>query len=321
MKNLRDELNIELPRAKGAYLGEAPEKIWTEDGWVLEEKADGTRESLQIGSDRSLLVGRNRENFLKGVENAGNFMLHSHPIFSNICCHELDGTILDGELTLHFTQDGETDETTRVRISEGVFAGYTVWQALFVNGQDLRTRSDAERRQAAKEVIERLNEPLIRLIDRYPATLGRLKEIQDSGAEGAVAKLTTAPLVIGQRTCPTWWKLKTQLGGLDAFVTGFSEGRVGGSGVKGIKAVPSGKFATFTVSMMKDGKITPVAKVTHLPADVLNDDVSTFKRKYQFKVMEFTSSNFNGKSFRWPRFVRWRDDKNPVDCVFSEQIG
>ena len=68
MKNLRDELNIELPRAKGAYLGEAPEKIWTEDGWVLEEKADGTRESLQIGSDRSLLVGRNRENFLKGVK-------------------------------------------------------------------------------------------------------------------------------------------------------------------------------------------------------------------------------------------------------------
>lgn len=327
MKNLRDELNIELPRAKGAYLGEAPEKIWTEDGWVLEEKADGTRESLQIGSDRSLLVGRNRENFLKGVENAGNFMLHSHPIFSNICCHELDGTILDGELTLHFTQDGEPDETTRVRISEGVFAGYTVWQALFVNGQDLRTRSDAERRQAAKEVIERLNEPLIRLIDRYPATLGRLKEIQDSGAEGAVAKLTTAPLVLGQRTCPTWWKLKGQ-NSVDVFITGVTEGKEGGSGIRGIKPRPNGKAASFTVSMFgapnkrlnRALTIMPVAKVKHLPDDVQEDGFRNFS-KYKGKVMEIKVSGWNGKSFRWARFIRWRDDKTAMDCKFSEQVS
>ena len=114
MDNLREKYNIELPRARGAYLEEAPDKIWTEEGWVIECKEDGTRESLQIGAYESLMVGRNREGFLKGVEQAGPFMVHHHPIFSAIACKELEGTILDGECTMHFTKDGEYDETTQV---------------------------------------------------------------------------------------------------------------------------------------------------------------------------------------------------------------
>lgn len=41
MINLREQYGIELPRAKGAYLEDAPEKIWNEPGWVLEVKEDG----------------------------------------------------------------------------------------------------------------------------------------------------------------------------------------------------------------------------------------------------------------------------------------
>ena len=32
-------------------------------------------------------------------------------------------------------------------------------------------------------------------------------------------------------------------------------------------------------------------------------------------------SGWDGKRFRWPRFVRWREDKSSADCKFDEQLG
>ena len=320
MENLRELHNIELPRARGAYLDEAPACIWTEPGWVLEVKEDGTRESLQIGELGSLLVGRNREGFLKGVENAGSFMVHKHPVFSHIACAELASTILDGELTMHFTQDGDYDETTKVRRREGKFAGYTVWQCLFWKGKDVRELPDAERRKLAEEAVSLLNNPLIRLIERFPATREKLQEIWDAGEEGAVAKLETASLKIGQRTCTHWWKLKSQQT-VDAFVTGVTEGKSGGSGVKGVKPQKNGTAASLTLSMLDArGKIITVAKVKHLPDSIVQDGFKNFAA-YKHRVMEMRVSGWNGKAFRWARFIRGREDKRPFDCRFAEQIG
>ena len=72
MRDLRNELNINLPRCKGAYLEDSPPEVFTDGDWVLEPKLDGNRCSLQIGAKRSLLVGRNRQDFLKGVDQAWN---------------------------------------------------------------------------------------------------------------------------------------------------------------------------------------------------------------------------------------------------------
>ena len=327
MRNLRDELNIELPRAKGAYLEDAPDKIWTEKGWVLEPKEDGTRESLQIGMKNSLMVGRNREDFLKGVEKAGSFMVHDHPVFSKIACSGWEGTILDGECTMHFTQDGEYDETTKVRIREGKFVGYTVWGALFVKGTDVRDTSEEYRRIMAEIFLKYLEHPNIRLIDRFPATREKLEEIQASGEEGAVAKWIYGTLPKNQRTCPTWWKLKTQ-DTVDAFITDVTEGKSGGSGVAGIKPQQNRTAASFTVSMFqpycgglaRGMKIVPVAKVKHLPDEIQSDGFLNFAQ-YKGRVIEMKVSGWNGKAFRWARFIRFRDDKSATECKFSEQIG
>ena len=274
MENLREKHKIDLPRAKGAYLEDAPESIWTNPAYVLEPKLDGTRESLQIGTTESLLVGRNRQDFLKGVEKAGGFQIHQHPILSRIACPDLEGTLLDGELTMHFTQDGEYDENTKVREREGIFIGYTVWQALFYEGRDLRTYHDHVRREYAARAIEQLGNPHIRLIERYPATREKLEEIWATGGEGAVAKNAYGVLKIGQRTASDWYKLKTQ-DTVDAFITGVTEGKAGGSGVKGVKPLPNGTAATFTVSMFRrengKDKIVEVAKLKALPEDVMRD--------------------------------------------------
>ncbi len=321
MINLREEYKIELPRAKGAYLEEAPEEIWENLNYCLEVKMDGTRESLQIGSENSLLVGRNRQGFLRGVENAKGFQIHDHPIFSKIACPALDGTILDGELTLSYTKDGELDSLTKDRQKLGIFTGYTVWGCLFYKGKDVRRCMDSERRHYAENAVKVLNHPQIRLIERFPATREKLQEIWDAGEEGAIAKLTTGCLIKGQRTCPTWWKLKTAQT-IDAFVFGVTEGKEGGSGVKGVKALPNGKAASLTVCMIgktpNDEKV--VGKVKNLPDEITDDAFRNFE-KYRYRVMELRASGWNGKSFRWLRFLRWREDKSPKDCIFSEQVG
>lgn len=320
MINLREEHNIELPRAKGAYLDEAPAEIWSHPDWVIEVKMDGTRESLQIGKERSLFVGRNRHDKLKGVEKAGPFMVHEHPVFSYIANEEFADTILDGECTLHFNQDGDYDENTKVRKKQGIFCGYTVWGCLWYKGQDVRHMSDHDRRRLAARVVEAINSPYIRLIERFPAQIGKLKEIWYAGEEGAIAKLSTGTLRTDQRTCSTWYKLKTEQT-VDAFITNMTEGKTGGSGVKGIKAVPSKSVASFTMSMMKeDGGMIEVCKLKHFPDEIAKDAFNNYYN-YRHRVIEMRVSGWNGKSFRWSRFIRWREDKRPKDCIFSEQVG
>ena len=319
MRNLREELNIELPRAKGAYLAEAPASIWTDPNWVLEVKADGTRESLQIGAERSLLVGRNRQDKLKGVAAAGPFMVHQHPILDEVCHHELSGTILDGELTMHFVKEGVFDENTLKRAACGQFVGYQVWGVLFFQGRDVRCLDEGERYALARMVVNTLAHPKIRMLERVPATRANLQAIWDRGEEGAIAKYLPGMIPTNQRTCPTWYKLKTEKT-VDAFVIGVTQGKEGGSGVKGVKAAPNGKAASFTMGMYRDGKIVEVCKLKHLPDDIAEAGFREFDR-FNNQVIEMNVSGWDGRFCRWPRFKKFRPDKTPWECRFEEQVG
>ena len=93
--------------------------------------------------------------------------------------------------------------------------------------------------------------------------------------------------------------------------------------MKGVKRMPDGTAASFTVSMFSADrkKIFKVANVKYLPDEVILDGYKMFDDKYKGKVVEMRVSGWNGKFFRWARFVRFRDDKTPRDCIFEEQIG
>lgn len=328
MRDLRNELNIEAPRCRGAYLEDCPEMIWGHPDWCIEPKADGYRETLQIGVVRSLFVGRNRQDFLKGVARAGQFRHHIgvNPPLEAIACKHLTDTVLDGELDESYDSKGNLDEGTRNRIANGQWVGYAVWGALVVRGVDIRSWTDEKRREAAAAVIKLLHKKFphlrdkIRLIERRPATKEQLAEWLDSGIEGVVAKDTTKPIPTGQRTNSWWYKIKGEKSRtVDGFITGVTEGKDGGSGLTDTKAKPSGKAATFTVSMMRGGKIVDVAKMG-LPSELAEDGLSEFE-KYDGKVVEMQVSGWDGKRFRWPKFVKFRTDKTPADCMFDEQVG
>ena len=325
MEDLRNKHNIHAPRAKGAYLEDAPPEIWTEPGWFLEHKMDGNRVTLQLGATESLMIGRNRQDQLKGTAKAGAFRClndWNQPLAA-VTCKVLDGTVLDGELTEVFKQNGGYDKATVARVKNGDFVGYSAWTVLFFKGEDVRNRSENDRRKLTQWVVNKLNNPKIKILERVPATKENLKKFFTvSGVEGAIAKHEDAIIPAGQRTNPYWWKLKgDKKRTVDAFVIGVTEAKEGGSGLTGVLPQLNGKAASFVMGMMwKDGKIVEVGKLDNMPDDAVEEGLKHYDR-YHHRVVEMVVSGWDGDRLRWPRFVKFRSDKSPVDCIFEEQVG
>lgn len=328
--DLRNKYQVECPRAVGSYLEEAPEgEIFDSGHWCLEQKMDGERVTLQLGPEGSLMVGRHRQDFLKGVDAAGAFrnMNSANPKIAAIACKKnLDLTLLDGELTESFTQNGQYTETTLKRIRVGEFIGYSSWGILFHKGKDVRGLSEEDRHKLAEEVIKQVHKQyppskdFLRVLERMPADRKVLQQYFDNGYEGMVAKNLKAGIPIDKRDNRNWWKLKADKT-IDAFIIGVTESMSGGSGVKGIKRQPNGKAATFTIALMDGAKIIEVGKMSNLTDEMKENGLANFEKVYKHEVVEVRVSGWNGKEFRYPRFIKWRDDKRPKNCTFSEQIG
>lgn len=323
--DLRNHLNVDAPRAKGAYVEDAPDEVWFNNEWVLEEKGDGLRLTMQLGPEKSLLQGRNRQDFLKGVEKAGPYrdLGYKNPALEMITNPSLAGTVIDGELTECVTKAGKPDRDTRRREANGDFVGFEVWDCLFYKYNDIRGLPLWKRREVLKGVVSILNTPKIRVTKQYAASKGVLDTFFERGIEGAIAKRLNDPIPIGQRTHTWWYKLKgDNRRTVDAFIIGVTEGVSGGSGVKGVKAKPSGKAASFTLAMVTDeGDIVEIGKLKNaLTEEMVEYGIKDYKR-FDKRVVELIVSGFDGKRFRWPRFKKWRSDKTPGDCRITEQIG
>jgi len=329
MIDLRNEYNVDAPRAKGMYLENAPQEIWGSPDWCLEPKYDGQRVTLQIGKCKSILLGRNRVDFLKGVSKAGPYRRQDevNPRLTAMVDDELAGTVLDGELTEVYKQDGTYDKMTMERLRTGQYVGYVVWGVLFFKGVDVRNQSEWSRRVMAEYAVQKLTEKFkwaggrLKVTPRMEATLENLKKLFEAGYEGGVVKKVNAPIPAGSRTNPNWWKVKgAQFRTVDAFVIGVSQAKNGGSGLTGVKPMLNGKAATFHVGMSRDGELVEVGKMSNLPEDAVDYGWKEFER-FRFRVVEMMVSGWDGTAFRFPRFVKWRDDKAPSDCRFGEQIG
>jgi len=325
MIDIRNEYNVDCSKAKGAYLESVPEWIWDDPRWYMEPKKDAQRITMQIGDGKSLLRGRNRQDFLKGVEKAGDFpdKASLSPVLAAYTDPMLDGTVLDGELTESYKMNGEYDKDTVRRIENGEWVGYEVWTVMFWKGEDVRGMSDEERKMLAGMAVEEMRRMgmKVRLLPDWPATLKNLKKVFADNEEGAILKCWDATIPTHQRTNPNWWKCKGDDDRtVDAFVIGVTEAKEGGSGIRGIAPQPNGKAATFTVGLAKDGHVVEVGKLENLPKDAVEFGLRNF-HDYRGRVVEMNVSGWDGERFRFPRYKKWRKDKSPRDCLFGEQVG
>lgn len=323
--DIRNAMDLELPLATGGYFEHVPFEVWGSPEWCLEPKEDGLRASLQLNPSGALLVGRNRQDKKKGVAVAGAFrdLGPINPAMTRVVSVDFPDTILDGELTERFNGDGEWTEDTKQRADHGFFVGYTAWTVLVYKGMDVRSIPEHKRFALLQHIVRDLDNPKIRTVPRLPATRPNLQALFSSGMEGGVLKHLGADIPTDTKRNPFWLKCKGDKNRtVDAVIIGVTEGKSGGSGVAETQRTPDGTVASFTIGMVNpDGLLVEVGKMKdNLPEDVKQDGFVNFGQ-YEGRVVELVVSGWDGKRFRYPRFVKWRTDKTPADCLLADQIG
>lgn len=321
--NWRSQAHLDIPlaKARGGYADKFPDRCWK---WLLQTKLDGFRESLQIGTNTNWLVGRNKKDKLKGVDAAGDYMVHAFDSWLHKMTHEtLAGTMFDGELV--WPGHGSAEISSCIAQGRTDELKYGVFDVLFHKSEDYRDEPYEVRFALATELVNfchLLGYHNVFLVPTfYDMTPEKAEEHFKKGIEGFVAKSPSFRYYDGAPNC--MFKLKASIT-TDFFVTGYTEGKTAGSPKNGIKPVPSGYLSTFTVGMLDDnGKVVNVGTVGN--SGPKNHEVSGIPvseaHKYLGKVIEADVSGYDGSRFRWARFRKFREDKTSKDCLLSEQIG
>ena len=323
--DLRNALQIEVARAKGGYLDSVPPSwIGDPEKWV-EPKYDGIRITLQFDVTRNWTISRNRKDKLKGVDKAGDFVDWSDKL-PHLCRElivpKLAGVMFDGELVSAEDERGRGASVSTLMKENPRGLCYRVFDLLFDEAAtDIRQLPLHRRRECYESLVTKLNSPFIKATPKLASTMEEIKKLWDDGWEGGIIKDGNSVY----RQTNGMFKVKAATP-VDAFVISVLQEKKGGSPKKGIKPVETGRAKGFLMGMKRrsDNKIQQVGwMIWNIPEKDQERGFKHFEKEYKGKVAEMTVSGYDGTSFRWCRFSRWRDDEpgSVKQCILEDQVG
>lgn len=240
-------------------------------------------------------------------------------------------------------------------MAEKVPLKYFVFDILFLNGESLTERPLRERKEILKSIIEVGNKNTdVIVIDEYPE-LNNVEELKayfedarEKGLEGLILKKPEAPYQAGARSY-TWVKLKvadTKLldDSVDVVVLGYYMGRgvrsefgIGGF-LAGIYDPEEGIFKSITkvgtglsdkqwVLLKTKADLVATAGNTQ-PKDVVIDKMytpdvwiePTLVVELGADEISVSQTHSLGYALRFPRLIKFRDDKKATDSTTPEEI-
>ena len=273
------------------------------ENYAMEEKFDGHRAGLTFNPDGTIVI-RNVYGDDKGkIENAPHIasimegLAFSYPSLR-------DGTLIDGELvglTLQETThllgpSGKSDPRLR----------FVAFDLPFLEGDDLREQPWITRRQALGKLLQGLP-PAVELAEVYPPSYGRVEQIWARGGEGAILKPITSWYVPGGRY--DWIKVKEHHTA-EAIITGWAPGA----------GKYSNQIGALKLSQYRNGVLTEITKVSGM-TDQTRKSMTTNWPAWNGSVIEFEYQCKTPDSYRHPRYVRTRPDKDPADCTWESSPG
>lgn len=298
-----------------------PDSVWNDKNVIVEEKKDGHRFKFHVFSNVNRLDSRRlsvKDNlYVEKTDNA--------PILRDLDLSDLDGTIFDGEIVAgkdsnsvaHALGSHATDE-------EKASIGYVIFDILYFKGVDVRDKKDSVRRAliekcfAESSLSKHINK--ISLIERSYLTSQQKKDLLvktlSADGEGIMLKDTTQPYGSG------WSKVKREAR-YDVIVIGYDDPKQfstkkGDSGETETKYFKLGWIGAIKFGQYFDGKIKACGQTSGMSDDV-RKLVSENKEDYLGRVFEVAAQErFGNGMMRHPRFIRWREDKNAVDCIYKE---
>lgn len=207
-----------------------------------------------------------------------------------------------------------------------------VFDCLYHDKQDLRRKPYLERRKMLSQVVTLLQGVGIQ-VEKVKAVRDSKEEYLDylwsQGGEGVIAKnIRMTYLDKVSRPRDGWVKFKRTVGGalgdtVDGFVTGFELGdeRRGFSDLVGALHV-----SVWLTAADGSKRIHEVARVANITLEerkkitVVGPNGPELDKGVYEKVVEVEGQAVSARAMRLthPRLIRFRDDKNPDQCVISE---
>ncbi len=304
-----------------------PEALGPVEEWQAEWKWDGIRAQL---------IRRGGETFLwsRGEE----LVTDRYPEIATVGAFLPDGTAIDGEILpyldgapLPFAQlqrriGRKTLGKTILSEVPVVLVAYDLMEA---GGLDLRTVPLNSRRAQLEALVAAVNQPdrlvlseIVRGQTWAEMTLAR-QESRERQAEGLMLKRLDSVYHVGRKR-GDWWKWKVTPYTVDAVLTAAQRG----SGKR------ASMYTDYTFSVWDEaGKLVPFAKAYSGLTDEEIARVDAFIRRHMVEkfgpvrtvepllVFELAFEGINrsprhksGIAVRFPRILRWRDDKKPPDA-------
>lgn len=295
------------------------------DEWRYEVKYDGYRAALSLTKDRIDLVSRNlhsiNETFpdiIEGVRPILDQLSSELPIY------------LDGELCV-LTSDHKADfETMQTRgrtknqqkikkLAERRRADYVAFDLLECNGQNLRSKPYAERKQQLGQLFSSLGLPLdvhrgaphpLHYVPYYTDGDHFWQQIKAWDSEGVVAKKTNSTWISGKRT-RSWLKIKNWKTAC-FFITAYDKDN-GYFHVAVLREEEPYAIGVFSHGLEGEER---TALIDIMRKNQKEETVNTIMMEPSICVdLQFIELYKEG--LRQPRFKGFRLDKNWEDCTWE----
>ena len=308
--NLRDRIGIRVEPMLATLVSRPFERA----GWVYEEKYDGERILAYKEGERVHLRTRN------GKDRTSAFP----KISSAIRSLKARTLLLDGEMVV-FDPKG-VSRFQLLQRGEGTVV-YAVFDCLFREGEDLRSKPLAIRRAILENLIE--SSPSLMLSRRLAANgLDAFRIAKRRGYEGLVAKDSASPYVGGRST--KWLKVKvhqedefviagyTKPSGSRRYFGALLLGAFQKGKLRYVGKVGTGFSEKFLASLYE--RFRPLVRLRSPLSDPTREETATFLAPQLVAQVSFQEWTDDGK-LRQPVFLGLREDKEPKDVLLPEVLG
>ena len=312
----------------------SPDTLGDVSEWQAEWKWDGIRAQVIKRADEIFIWSRGED-----------LMTDRFPEIERAARELPNGTVLDGEI-LPWRDDsvlpflelqrriGRKNLTPKILSEVPVIL--QCYDLLEFEGRDVRTVDFRTRREMLSALIDSLgveSQQVFKITEAVEAAswqdLSDKRELSRSlGVEGFMLKHRQSPYRVGRHR-GDWWKWKIDPLTVDCVLIYAQKG----SGKR------SNLFTDYTFAVWKDGELVPFAKAYSGLTDSEIRKVDRFVRdntiekfgpvravkpelvfELGFEAIQKSTRHKSGVAVRFPRILRWRDDKLPRDADSLETI-
>ncbi len=312
-------------------LPDGPESLGELKDWQIEWKWDGIRTQLVRREGQSFLWSRGEE-----------LITDRFPEIVDAAQGLPDGTVVDGEV-LAWRNDAPLPfarlqhrigrKTLTAKVLAEAPAALVTYDLLEYAGQDIRAQPMSGRRAQLETLLDRLNAPAIRLSplvqgESWEALALLRKQSRERGVEGFMLKRHDSPYGVG-RPRGDWWKWKIDPYCVDAVLVYAQRGH-------GKRA---SLYTDYTFAVWRGEQLVPFAKAYSGLTDAEIRDVDAFILRHTlekfgpvrtvkpqlvfeigFEGIQRSTRHKSGVAVRFPRMLRWRQDKRIEDADTLETL-